>query len=201
MHGGSGGYPLRRRESKLTMNTDMSEADSMYTGTNTAEGERAEVGVASPDPGHLDELREVENEDADGVDGKDGDAGDRSLLTSQDLENEGEEEDLEEHGAWIPGQGVFVDHPAIMDIMTQHLSYPGKSFKQMAERASANERISSNADEQIQSIALKWISSFLTFVQEVMVPFTPRLIPAILPNLAHHVLVKRLGTRRVTNHP
>jgi vacuole morphology and inheritance protein 14 len=42
-------------------------------------------------------------------------------------------------------------------------------------------------DEQIQSISLKWIASFLTFVQEVMVPFTPRLISAILPNLAHHV--------------
>jgi vacuole morphology and inheritance protein 14 len=44
-------------------------------------------------------------------------------------------------------------------------------------------------DEQIQSLSLKWISSFLTFVQEVMVPFTPRLIAAILPNLAHHVSV------------
>lgn len=28
-------------------------------------------------------------------------------------------------GQWVPGQGVFVDHAAIMDIMIQHLSYPG----------------------------------------------------------------------------
>lgn len=28
-------------------------------------------------------------------------------------------------GAWVPGQGVFVDHAAIMDIIIQHLSYPG----------------------------------------------------------------------------
>jgi vacuole morphology and inheritance protein 14 len=29
-------------------------------------------------------------------------------------------------GNWVPGQGVFVDHAAIMDIIIQHLSYPGK---------------------------------------------------------------------------
>ena len=29
-------------------------------------------------------------------------------------------------GTWIPGQGVFVDHAAIMDIIIQHLSYPGE---------------------------------------------------------------------------
>jgi vacuole morphology and inheritance protein 14 len=35
--------------------------------------------------------------------------------------------------------------------------------------------------------ALQWLAEFLNFAHEVMVPFTPRLIPAILPNLAHHV--------------
>ena len=29
-------------------------------------------------------------------------------------------------GAWVPGQGVYVDHAAIMDIVIQHLSYPGR---------------------------------------------------------------------------
>lgn len=42
-------------------------------------------------------------------------------------------------------------------------------------------------DEIQQSTALRWIAEFLDFAQDVMVPFTPRLIPAILPNLAHHV--------------
>lgn len=32
-------------------------------------------------------------------------------------------------GAWVPGQGVFVDHAAIMDIIIQHLSYPGRSHR------------------------------------------------------------------------
>ena len=36
------------------------------------------------------------------------------------------------------------------------------------------------------STALYWIAEFLNFAQDVMLPFTPRLIPAILPNLAHH---------------
>lgn len=42
-------------------------------------------------------------------------------------------------------------------------------------------------DEIQQSTALTWIAEFLDFVQDVMVPFAPRLIPVILPNLAHHV--------------
>ena len=36
-------------------------------------------------------------------------------------------------------------------------------------------------------MALRWLAEFLNFAHEVMVPFTPRLIPAILPYLAHHV--------------
>lgn len=44
------------------------------------------------------------------------------------------------------------------------------------------------ADDEIQqSAALRWLSEFLTFAREIMVPFTPRLILAILPNLAHDV--------------
>ena len=35
------------------------------------------------------------------------------------------------------------------------------------------------------STALYWLAEFLGFAQNVMLPFTPRFIPAILPNLAH----------------
>lgn len=38
-----------------------------------------------------------------------------------------------------------------------------------------------------QSTALRWLTEFLNIVEEVMVPFTPRLISVILPNLSHHV--------------
>ncbi|KAG8824289.1 hypothetical protein FRC18_010555 [Serendipita sp. 400] len=75
--------------------------------------------------------------------------------------------DERDTGAWIPGQGVKVDHAAIIEILINQLD--------------------GEHDEIQQSIALKWIYEFLTFAQDVVVPFTPRLIPAILPNLAHHV--------------
>lgn len=29
-------------------------------------------------------------------------------------------------GAWIPGQGVYVDHASIIEILLQHLAVPGK---------------------------------------------------------------------------
>jgi vacuole morphology and inheritance protein 14 len=41
-------------------------------------------------------------------------------------------------------------------------------------------------DEIQQSTALRWLAELLNFAHEVIVPFTPRLIPAILPNLSHH---------------
>ncbi|KAJ9123994.1 hypothetical protein QFC22_000786 [Naganishia vaughanmartiniae] len=153
---------LRRRASKNTINTEISEHDSVGTGMGTnadgAEGSHTFKGVMSPDLGYLDELREEDGESGNG---------DTSVMTYQH-ENDGEEDDKEpdEHAAWIPGQGVYVDHACIIDIMIHHLSYP---------------------DEQIQLIALRWIASFLTFAEDVVVPFAPRLIPAILPNLAHHV--------------
>ncbi|KAG6817894.1 hypothetical protein H0H87_001726 [Tephrocybe sp. NHM501043] len=70
-------------------------------------------------------------------------------------------------GAWIPGQGVKVDYPAIVEIMIQQLT--------------------GEHDEIQQSTALRWLAEFLIVTPEVMVPFTPRFVPAILPNLAHHV--------------
>ncbi|KAG6850903.1 hypothetical protein H0H93_006729 [Arthromyces matolae] len=70
-------------------------------------------------------------------------------------------------GAWIPGQGVKVDYAAIVEILIQQL---------VGEH-----------DEILQCTALMWLAEFLIFTPEVMVPFTPRFVPAILPNLAHHV--------------
>ena len=44
------------------------------------------------------------------------------------IEADDHEWEGEGSGAWVPGQGVFVDHAAIMDIIIQHLSYPGESI-------------------------------------------------------------------------
>ncbi|ESK95145.1 heat repeat containing protein [Moniliophthora roreri MCA 2997] len=76
------------------------------------------------------------------------------------------ETDIRDTGAWVPGQGVKIDYAAIIEILIQQLD---------GEHA-----------EIQQSTALRWLAEFLTFTAEVLVPFTPRLIPAILPNLAHH---------------
>ncbi|KAJ7167531.1 vacuolar protein 14 C-terminal Fig4p binding-domain-containing protein [Mycena filopes] len=75
--------------------------------------------------------------------------------------------DYRDTGAWVPGQGVKIDYDAIIEILIQQLD--------------------GEHDEIQQSTALRWLAEFLNFNSEVMVPFTPRLIPAILPNLAHHV--------------
>ncbi|KAJ7228314.1 vacuolar protein 14 C-terminal Fig4p binding-domain-containing protein [Mycena pura] len=72
-----------------------------------------------------------------------------------------------DNGAWVPGQGVKIDYDAIIEILIQQLD--------------------GEHDEIQQSTALRWLAEFLNFTSEVMVPFTPRLVPAILPNLAHHV--------------
>ncbi|KZT71480.1 ARM repeat-containing protein [Daedalea quercina L-15889] len=70
-------------------------------------------------------------------------------------------------GHWIPGQGVKIDYAAIVEILLQQLDDQHDTIQ--------------------QSTALRWLTEFLTIVQHVMVPFTPRLISVILPNLSHHV--------------
>ncbi|KAK6908076.1 hypothetical protein I203_102077 [Kwoniella mangroviensis CBS 8507] len=92
---------------------------------------------------------------------------DESMTTTTQSGYDHDEDDNdwegEGSGNWVPGQGVFVDHAAIMDIIIQHLSYP---------------------DELVQSTAMEWILTFLEFAQNTVVAFTPRIVPAILPNLA-----------------
>lgn len=59
-----------------------------------------------------------------------GDDADTAIETGEDGEGEdGEEWEGEGTGAWVPGQGVVVNHAAIMDIVIQHLSYPGKLMR------------------------------------------------------------------------
>lgn len=52
-------------------------------------------------------------------DGQDTATYEETTTTDQEWEGEGS-------GLWQPGQGVFIDHAAIMDIIIQHLSYPGE---------------------------------------------------------------------------
>lgn len=87
-------------------------------------------------------------------------------LEGRDYYNNDEADD-KDAGAWIPGQGVSIDYAAIVEILISQFD--------------------KQHDEIQRSTALRWIAEFLDFAQETMIPFTPRLIPVILPNLAHHV--------------
>lgn len=125
----SSSYPgLRRRASKNTINTEVSEMDSVHTGTATNLDAGSEVPhnmktLISPELAQLDDLQEEEGESGEGQ-------GDTSLMTHQhDAEADEEEKEPEEHAAWIPGQGVYVDHACIIDIMIHHLTYPGMSSR------------------------------------------------------------------------
>ncbi|KAI0722685.1 ARM repeat-containing protein [Earliella scabrosa] len=84
--------------------------------------------------------------------------------TPDDKESEME---LRDTGVWVTGQGVRIDYAAIVEILLQQLD--------------------DQHDEIQQSAALQWLTEFLHIAQEVMIPFTPRLILAVLPNLAHDV--------------
>lgn len=86
--------------------------------------------------------------------------------------------------AWERGQGVRIDYPAIVEILLRQLEEPSGSYVFNGDGRASRTFLD---DEIQQSTALRWLADFLSFAHEVLVPFTPRLIGAILPNLAHHV--------------
>lgn len=55
------------------------------------------------------------------------DEGEAVESDEEDSGDEDEDWEGEGSGAWVPGQGVVVDHVAIMDIIIQHLVYAGES--------------------------------------------------------------------------
>nr|CAG8436535.1 876_t:CDS:10 [Entrophospora candida] len=69
-------------------------------------------------------------------------------------------------GTWIPGQSVEINFTKIIEILMPHLS---------------------SSVEQIQETALRWINEFINIAKEVVISFTPQLINAVLPSLAHSV--------------
>jgi vacuole morphology and inheritance protein 14 len=82
---------------------------------------------------------------------------------------------------------VQIDYPAIVEILLLQLDNQRAFFVPIVDSPKPLNSYLFEDDEIQQSTALRWLAEFLNFAHEVMVPFTPRLIPAILPNLAHHV--------------
>ncbi|KAI8139958.1 vacuolar protein 14 C-terminal Fig4p binding-domain-containing protein [Fennellomyces sp. T-0311] len=71
-------------------------------------------------------------------------------------------------GTYMAGQGVIVQYDRIVETLVQHLSSP---------------------EEDIQRTALQWINEFISIAKDVVIQFTPRIILAVLPCLAHSTSV------------
>ncbi|GES94101.1 ARM repeat-containing protein [Rhizophagus clarus] len=106
---------------------------------------------------------------------KDGDGDDVTLVKSSINSADGDinwdavslsETEGKGKGSWVPGQGVIINYTRIVEILMPHLS---------------------SHEEEIQATALKWINEFITLAKDVIIAFTPQLISAVLPSLAHLV--------------
>ena len=64
----------------------------------------------------------LQGEEAHGLNGTTGSEDEVSPESEEDIEDDAEGEGA---GRWVPGQGVHVDHAAIVEILLQHLSFPG----------------------------------------------------------------------------
>ena len=97
---------------------------------------------------------------------------------------------------WEPGQGVRIDYAAIVEILIKQLD-PTPERKHRLVTSNCRVIYNSSTDDEIQqTLALRWLSEFLAIVPDVMVPFTPRLIEGILPNLARDILMIQTAAQR-----
>ncbi|SAM08734.1 hypothetical protein [Absidia glauca] len=77
-------------------------------------------------------------------------------------------------GTYFPGQGIVVQYARIVEILIPHLSSP---------------------EQDIQRTALEWINEFTIIAKDIIIQFTPEIIKAVLPSLAHHVpVIKEFAT-------
>lgn len=91
---------------------------------------------------------------------------DEEEALSQPTSDVTSENDGHGKGSYIPGQGVIVKYGKIVEIMVPHLS---------------------SAEEDVQKTALLWINAFIKIAQDVIIQYTPEIIKAVLPSLAHPV--------------
>lgn len=123
------------------------------------------------------EARMAERQQAKAAKASPAEGRDDNVETALSEKDDGEKAEAAEEIEWISAQEVRIDYAAIMEILLNHISYP---------------------DDEIQATTQQWIAEFLVVVKEVVVPFTPRLIPAILPSIAHHSPAIQ-GAANVTN--
>ena len=175
----------RRKSGKGELSTSPTTTLSSSVGTETSVASSSKLPAMMPATGAAEEAAAVGEERVDGdaiggtasasdVDGS-GLAAEDSGAADDDDSNSLSEDELDDDSTqiiqeegeveqWERGREVRIDHAAIIEILKVHVGYP---------------------DEEIQATALHWLSQLLMVVQDVVVPWTPKLIPAILPLLAH----------------
>ncbi|KAJ3162182.1 hypothetical protein HDU88_007103 [Geranomyces variabilis] len=80
---------------------------------------------------------------------------------------------------YVPGLGVVLDIGRMTEILIPHLM---------------------STDEETQATSLRWINEFITLAREVILPFSPMLLNAILPSLAHSVgAIKQVASETNAN--
>ncbi|WFD36670.1 hypothetical protein MCUN1_003557 [Malassezia cuniculi] len=100
----------------------------------------------------------------------DEDGGDSAALVplhagpEEDNESDSSASHVSEELVHVPGHVVRIQYDAILEILLEQ---------------------SASSDEDVQATTLRWITEFLQVVTQMVVPFTPRLIAAVLPSLAH----------------
>ncbi|KAL0077264.1 vacuolar protein 14 C-terminal Fig4p binding-domain-containing protein [Phycomyces blakesleeanus] len=94
-------------------------------------------------------------------------------VENDDDDNEATDVESDGHGkgSYVPGQGVIVQYGKIIEILLPHLS---------------------SEEEDIQRTALQWINEFIVIAKDIVIQYTPKIIKAVLPSLAHPVSVIRM---------
>ncbi|WOO77912.1 Vacuole morphology and inheritance protein 14 [Vanrija pseudolonga] len=146
------------REIKLIAQQQDKHADSHPARRDKNQSHQATIDSASASiPLHPEDNESaIESDDDDSSDLERDETGTMDTRAENEWEGDGS-------GAWEPGQNAFVDYSSIMDIIVDHLSYP---------------------DNMVQTTAMDWILTFLEFAQNTVIFYTPRIVSAVLPNLA-----------------
>ncbi|CEP12494.1 hypothetical protein [Parasitella parasitica] len=115
--------------------------------------------TAEKEGGEAAEEKEVSVKEEGKEGGNEDDEQDKK--STVDSENDGHGK-----GTYVPGQGVIVQYGKIVEILVPHLS---------------------SSEEDIQKTALLWTNAFIEIAQDVIIQYTPEIIKAVLPSLAHPV--------------
>lgn len=173
--------PRSTSPTKQSLSARPSTADTIDGGSARSESGSV-IDRETEDQQGTDEQKGEEDDEIEAEDGEEG---------YHQEQEDGDEE--REDSVWVPGQEVRIDHAAIIEILIRHILYPGGSPNEVGKELKLRSltdhfllRPFLFAEEEVQATTLQWIAEFLLVVKSVVVPFTPRLIPAILPSLAHH---------------